>query len=73
MHIIHITPELPPTVGGIADYTAILTQRLVEVSDGILEPVLVRAGKASDELPNVDFEYVDHGDTYSAEIGRAHV
>ena len=67
MHIIHITPELPPTVGGIADYTAILTQRLVEVSDGILEPVLVRAGKASDELPNVDFEYVDHGDTYSAE------
>lgn len=65
--LIHITPELPPTVGGIADYTAILSQRLVEVSDRAVEPVLVSAGKASDELPDVDFEYVDHGGTYSAE------
>lgn len=65
--LIHITPELPPTVGGIADYTAILTQRLVEVSDEAVEPVLVRAGKASGTPPEVDFRCVDHGGAYSAE------
>lgn len=64
--LIHITPELPPTVGGIADYTAILSQRLMEVSNGAVEPVLLRAGKASDTEPDVDFRIVDHGRSYSA-------
>ena len=64
--LIHITPELPPTLGGIADYTAILSQRLVEVADEAMEPVLVRAGKASGTPPEVGFRCVDHGGTYSA-------
>lgn len=42
--IIHIAPELPPKVGGVADYNAILSRRLVEVSDGTVEPVLIYAG-----------------------------
>ena len=65
--LIHITPELPHTVGGIADYTAILSRRLVEVSDQAVEPVLVRAGKALGKLPELGFRCVDHGGTYSSE------
>lgn len=45
--LIHITPELPPTVGGVADYTAILTNRLVEEFGDKVEPVLVHAGRSS--------------------------
>jgi len=67
VRLIHIAPELPPTVGGIADYTAILSRRLVEVSNGTVEPVLVRAGKASDNSPDVDFRCVNHDGSYSAE------
>jgi len=59
MRLIHIAPELPPTVGGVADYTAILTQRLVEVSGRIVEPVLVHAGRESTETIEVDFPTVD--------------
>jgi hypothetical protein len=56
---IHIAPELPPTVGGVADYTAILSQRLVEVSESAVEPVLVHAGNQSAETIEVDFPSVD--------------
>jgi hypothetical protein len=56
---IHIAPELPPTVGGVADYTAILSRRLVEVSDGAVEPVLVHAGNQSADVIEVDFPTVD--------------
>ena len=59
IRLIHISPELPPTVGGVADYTAILSRRLVEVSDGIIEPVLVHAGNQSAEAIEVDFPTVD--------------
>jgi hypothetical protein len=44
VRLIHIAPELPPTVGGVADYAVILSRRLVEVSDGTVEPVLIYAG-----------------------------
>lgn len=59
LRLIHIAPELPPTVGGVADYTAILSRRLVEESDGTVEPMLVHAGKQSAEAIEVDFPTVD--------------
>ena len=59
VRLIHVAPELPPTAGGVADYTAILSQRLVEVSDGAIEPVLIHAGKKSANIIEVDFPVVD--------------
>lgn len=59
IHLIHIAPELPPTVGGVADYTAILSRRLVEVSDGNIEPTLMHAGWRKAETIDVDFPIVD--------------
>ena len=56
---IHVAPELPPTVGGVADYTALLSRRLVEVSDGGVEPVLVHAGKEPAETIEADVPVVD--------------
>lgn len=64
---IHIAPELPPTVGGVADYTAILTRRLVEVSDGAVEPVLVHAGRQQADAVEVDFPVVDLSGQQSAQ------
>jgi len=57
--LIHVTPELPSTVGGVADYTTILSRRLVEVSDGAMEPVLVHTGKQCAEGIDVDFPVKD--------------
>jgi hypothetical protein len=68
IRLIHITPELPPAVGGVADYTTILNQRLVEVSDGALEPVMVHAGKAPAETIEVDFPVADLSGAQSAAI-----
>jgi hypothetical protein len=59
IRLIHIAPELPPKVGGVADYTAILSRRLVEVSDGAVEPVLVHAGKERAAAIDVEFPAVD--------------
>ena len=59
IRLIHIAPELPPTVGGVADYTSILSRRLVEVSSGNIEPVLIPAGKMSPEAIDVGFPVVD--------------
>ena len=59
IRLIHIAPELPPTVGGVADYTAILSRRLVEVSEGTVEPVLVHAGNQPTDAIEVDFPSVD--------------
>ena len=59
VRLIHIAPELPPTVGGVADYTAILSQRLVEVSDGTVEPVLMHAGNQPAEAIDVPFPVED--------------
>lgn len=56
---IHIAPELPPTVGGVADYTAILSRRLVEESDGAVEPVLVHAGNEPADEIDVEFPVRD--------------
>lgn len=66
LRLIHIAPELPPTVGGVADYTAILSRRLVEVSDGAVEPVLVHAGNQSAEAIEVGFPSVDLSGACSA-------
>lgn len=54
IRIIHIAPELPPTVGGVADYTYILSRRLDEVSQGAVESVLVHAGNKEADVINVD-------------------
>ena len=60
VHLLHITPELPPTMGGIADYTAILSRRLVEVSGGSVVPTLIRAGwKGDSPTPETEFNTVD--------------
>lgn len=61
LRLIHIAPELPPTVGGVADYTALLSRRLVEVTDGAVEPVLVHAGTQSTDTIQVDFPVVNLG------------
>jgi len=63
---IHVTPELPPTVGGVADYTAILSQRLVEVSSSSVESVLMHAGKTPTEAIEVNFPVVDLSGAQSA-------
>jgi len=59
VRLIHIAPELPPTVGGVADYTAILSRRLLEVSGRDMKPVLVHAGNQSAEAIETDFPTVD--------------
>jgi len=59
MRCVHIAPELSPTVGGVADYTAILSRRLVEASEGGLEPVLVHAGNEASDAIESDFPTVD--------------
>ena len=59
VRLIHIASELPPTVGGVADYTTILSRRLVEVSDGTVEPVLMHAGNQPAEAIDVDFPVED--------------
>jgi hypothetical protein len=66
MRVIHVAPELPPTVGGVADYTAILSRRLVEVSDGAVDPVLVHAGKDPTDTIEVEFPIVDQSGEQSA-------
>jgi hypothetical protein len=55
INLIHITPELPPAVGGVADYTRILSRRLVEVSERSIEPVLIHAGHRPAEAVDVEF------------------
>jgi hypothetical protein len=59
IRLLHIAPELPPTVGGVADYTAILSRRLVELSDGSIDPVLVHAGCQPTETIDVNFPVED--------------
>jgi len=59
IRLIHITPELPPTIGGIADYTTILTRRLVEVSDGAFQPVLIRTGWKVEKEIDIKFPAKD--------------
>lgn len=66
IRLIHIAPELPPTVGGVADYTSILTRRLVEVSEGAIKPVLVHAGQQQVDTINVDVPVVDLSGEMSA-------
>ncbi len=53
-------------VGGVADYTAILSRRLVEESDGVVEPVLVHAGKAPAKAIEGEFPVVDLSGAQSA-------
>ncbi len=66
LRIIHIAPELPPDVGGVADYTDILSQRLAEVANGDIELVLVHAGKDSTEVVDVDYSVVNLSGEQSA-------
>jgi len=60
MTIIHVTPELPPTTGGISDFTVRLSRCFCELSkEEELEVILVRAGwKAGSEV-KVPFPCVD--------------
>jgi len=59
VRLLHIAPELPPAVGGVADYTAILTRRLVEESGAAVDPVLVHAGRQPADAIDVDVSVVD--------------
>lgn len=68
VRLIHIAPELPPTVGGVADYTAILSRRLVEIADRTVEPVLVHAGKNGADSITVNFPVVDLSGQCSASL-----
>ena len=67
IRLIHIAPELPPTVGGVADYTEILSHRLMKVSNGAVEPVLVHAGKSETESIDANFPGVDLSGRQSAQ------
>lgn len=49
----------------MADYTDILSRRLVEVTDGTVEPVLVHAGKTPAKAIEIDFPFVDASGTQS--------
>jgi hypothetical protein len=66
--LLHIAPELPPAVGGVADYTAILTRRLVEASDGTVQPTIIHCGKEPADAIEVDFPVVDLSGKCSATI-----
>lgn len=66
IQLIHITPELPPTIGGIADYTAILSRRLAEVSGGAVEPALLQAGWREEKAIDTEFPARDLGGQCSA-------
>lgn len=68
VHCIHITPELPPTVGGIADYSAILSRRLEEDLDVSVEPVIVLAGTQEVSSSDVEFPVVNLSGQCSSEI-----
>lgn len=60
LRLMHVAPELPPTVGGIADYTEILSKRLTTAVSRKLEVVLVHAGSGGvDEQSPSDFPVVD--------------
>ncbi|MBB4062398.1 hypothetical protein [Salinibacter ruber] len=50
----------------MADYTAILSRRLVEVSNGEVEPVLIHAGKDPADTIEVEFPVVDQSGEQSA-------
>jgi hypothetical protein len=68
VRLIHIAPELPPTVGGVADYTSILSRRLVEVSSRVIEPVLVHAGNQPADAIEVGFPVVNLSGKCSAAV-----
>ncbi len=59
IRLIHIAPELPPAVGGVSDYTAILSRRLVELSGGAVKPVLIHAGNKQADKIEVEFPVID--------------
>lgn len=65
--LIHITPELPPSVGGVADYTAILSRRLDDVLDGEVELVLLHAGWRKVDALDVSFPAYDLSGACSAQ------
>jgi hypothetical protein len=54
-------------VGGVADYTTTLSQRLVEVSEGEVEPTLVHAGWREAETIDVEFPVADLSGKCTAE------
>ncbi|MCS4194426.1 hypothetical protein GGP50_002652 [Salinibacter ruber] len=68
VRLIHIAPELPPVVGGVADYTAVLSRRLVEVSEGAVRPVLVHAGEGKAHDIDVEFPVTDLSGQCSADV-----
>jgi hypothetical protein len=46
-------------VGGVADYTVILSKRLVEISDEFIDPIMVHAGSETSNSIDVDFPVED--------------
>ena len=68
MRCIHIAPEFPPAVGGVADYATILSRRLMERSDGTVDPALMHAGSESASEIETDFPVVDLSGQTSAVV-----
>ena len=66
IRLIHVTAELPPTVGGVSDYAAILTRQLVKVADEAVEPVFLHAGREAAETIDTEFDVVDQSGQQSA-------
>ena len=72
VRLIHVTAELPPTVGGVADYSVILTRRLVKESSTPVETVFIRAGRTERrEDPQAEYPVRDlHGRTSTAALAE---
>jgi hypothetical protein len=65
--LIHITPQLPPNVGGIADYAVILGRRVAEQSDGHVQSAYVQAGSKDNDAPADDLDSIDLADQRSSQ------
>jgi len=49
--LIQIAPQLPPNVGGIADYAVILGRRVAEKTNGGVQSAYVQAGRRDSDAP----------------------
>lgn len=66
--LIHITPQLPPNVGGVADYAVILGARVTEQTEGHVQSVYIQAGSKRGEAPAAAFDNTNLAGRLSAEV-----
>jgi hypothetical protein len=65
--LIHVTPQLPPNVGGVADYAVILGRRVAEQTDERVRSVYVQAGSKPGDVPAEALDSTDLSGHQSAE------